>query len=215
MAEDFYEVLGLDKHADPERIRQAYRSEVKKCHPDASGTGASAARFRDVEEAYETLRDPGRRKAYDRALSPGSSSSRRPEAAAGGKAAFGPVPRPGWGFGGAGEDGLPAALSLFGRGRAAEPLLEILLTPEEARRGVSVPAEVPMTGPCPECGDSGLWARLACFTCGGSGRVRGGCRITLEIPGGVRHGSEFRCDLEPLLAQESGSFRVRVLVEGS
>jgi len=216
MAKDYYQVLGLNKDADPGRIRQAYRSEVKKCHPDASGTGASAARFRAVEEAYETLRDTARRQAYDRELSGREALSRgsggeRPRARAAGGGGFGapPFASPPESFG---LTGLSSLSALLGRRKASEPLLEIVLSPEESRRGAAVAVEVPVVGACPHCGDSGLWARLTCLACGGSGRVRSACRVTLELPPGVRHGSEFRCHLGPTLDM---SFGVRVLVQPS
>jgi len=219
MAKDFYQVLGLSKDADPGRIRQAYRSEVKKCHPDASGTGASAERFRAVEEAYETLRDTARRQAYDRelsrreALSRGSGGERpRARPAAGGGFGSAPFVSPPESFGLSGLSGLSDLFALLGRRQASEPLLEIVLSPGEARRGAALTVEVPVVDLCPHCGDSGLWARLTCLTCGGSGRVRSDCRVTLELPPGVRHGSEFRCHLGPTADM---SFGVRVLVQSS
>ena len=219
MAKDFYQVLGLNKDADPGRIRQAYRSEVKKCHPDASGTGASAARFRAVEEAYETLRDTARRHAYDRELSRRESLSRgsggeppRARSARGGGFGSAPFASPLDSFGLTGLAGLFGLSPLLGHGRTSEPLLEIVLSPEESRRGAAVAVEVPVVDLCPHCGDSGLWARLTCLACGGSGRVRSACRVTLELPPGVRHGSEFRCHLGPTADTSLG---VRVLVESS
>ena len=61
---DHYEALGISRNAKNDEIRRAYRDKVKKHHPDASGGGDSVA-FRAAQEAYETLRDPGSREAYD------------------------------------------------------------------------------------------------------------------------------------------------------
>jgi curved DNA-binding protein CbpA len=63
---DYYAILGVHPLADEEVITAAYRALAKKYHPDAAGAG-SAARFVEVQEAYEALRDPERRNAYDEA----------------------------------------------------------------------------------------------------------------------------------------------------
>lgn len=64
---DYYEVLGVDRSASSADIKAAYRSLAKVMHPDAGGT---AGRFTMLRQAYETLRDPVRRAAYDRAGQP-------------------------------------------------------------------------------------------------------------------------------------------------
>lgn len=64
---DHYAALGIDPTADPEVITAAYRALAKKFHPDTGATGgtASAERFEQVQKAYEVLRDPASRHAYD------------------------------------------------------------------------------------------------------------------------------------------------------
>jgi curved DNA-binding protein CbpA len=66
---DFYAVLGIPPDADDDRIRSAYRILVRRYHSDR-GAGSSTEKFRQVVEAYETLSDSGRRRAYDRSLAP-------------------------------------------------------------------------------------------------------------------------------------------------
>jgi curved DNA-binding protein CbpA len=63
----YYIVLGVARDASFEAIRQAFRARARQYHPDA-GTGSSVERFRQVVDAYETLSDPARRRAYDRSL---------------------------------------------------------------------------------------------------------------------------------------------------
>jgi curved DNA-binding protein CbpA len=65
---DPYVVLGVSRGADEAEIHAAYRGAVRRTHPDAGG---SSAAFEDVQEAYEVLRDPARRAAWDRG-SPGT-----------------------------------------------------------------------------------------------------------------------------------------------
>jgi curved DNA-binding protein CbpA len=66
-ATNCYIVLGIDEGADSDAIRRAFRIQVRRYHPDA-GAGSSAAQFRRVVEAYETLNDPDRRRMHDLAL---------------------------------------------------------------------------------------------------------------------------------------------------
>jgi curved DNA-binding protein CbpA len=62
---DPYVVLGVARQSSDEEIARAYRRAARASHPD-SGRGGSAERFQAVSDAYEVLRDPGRRAVYDR-----------------------------------------------------------------------------------------------------------------------------------------------------
>jgi curved DNA-binding protein CbpA len=66
---DPYIVLGVARHASGEDIARAYRRAARSSHPD-SGSAGSAERFQAVSDAYEVLRDPGRRAMYDRSHPP-------------------------------------------------------------------------------------------------------------------------------------------------
>lgn len=64
---DHYRILGIPKEADEEQIKQAYRRKAKKYHPDLNPDDPVAeARFKEIVEAYETLSDREKRRAYDR-----------------------------------------------------------------------------------------------------------------------------------------------------
>jgi curved DNA-binding protein len=110
---DYYARLGLAKDATPEDIRRAYRQLARKYHPDVSKETDAEAQFKEVAEAYEVLKDPERRAAYDAVGSQHSHHDFRPP--------------PGWNtgfeFSGAGEDGPISDHSdffeaLFGRAAA-------------------------------------------------------------------------------------------------
>lgn len=64
---DPYDVLGVARDASAADVARAYRRAARATHPDSSADAASAHGFHAVSDAYETLRDPGRRAAYDRA----------------------------------------------------------------------------------------------------------------------------------------------------
>jgi curved DNA-binding protein len=63
---DYYATLGVDKDAGQEQIQKAYRKLARKYHPDVNKDPAAEARFKEIGEAYEVLKDPEKRKKYDR-----------------------------------------------------------------------------------------------------------------------------------------------------
>jgi curved DNA-binding protein len=63
---DYYETLGLQRTATQDEVKQAYRKLARKFHPDVSKEVDAEARFKEVGEAYEVLKDPEKRAAYDR-----------------------------------------------------------------------------------------------------------------------------------------------------
>ena len=62
---DYYQILGVARDASDEAIKKAYRKLARKYHPDVSKEKDAEERFKQVAEAYETLRDKDKRRAYD------------------------------------------------------------------------------------------------------------------------------------------------------
>ncbi len=62
---DYYQTLGVERTADAETLKRAYRKLARKYHPDVSKERQAEERFKEVQEAYEVLKDPERRAAYD------------------------------------------------------------------------------------------------------------------------------------------------------
>ena len=62
---DYYAALGIDRNADLEQIKKAYRKLARQYHPDVSKAPDAEARFKDAAEAYATLKNPEKRAAYD------------------------------------------------------------------------------------------------------------------------------------------------------
>jgi molecular chaperone DnaJ len=170
--QDYYELLGIPRGADDAAIKAAYRKLAKECHPDRrNGCKESEARFKAVNEAYDVLKDPQKRAAYDRF----------------GHAAFrnGGSGDP---FADAGFNGFSDIFSsIFGefmdpRGarqnaaRGADLRYDLELSLEEAFTGEEKTITVEAMARCGECDGRGCRAldrcTSACQTCGGMGKVR-------------------------------------------
>lgn len=68
---DYYKIMGLERNASQDEVKRAYRRLARKYHPDVSKEPDAEARFKEVGEAYEVLKDPEKRAAYDRLLEGG------------------------------------------------------------------------------------------------------------------------------------------------
>jgi molecular chaperone DnaJ len=183
MPEDYYDRLGVSRDASSEEIKKAYRKKAMEYHPDQSDDPEAEEKFKAVTEAYEVLRDPEKRKVYDRYGEEGLK--RTAGAGAGGR---------GGGFSGGGfggfdfsdafevfmqEFGMGAGFSQSGSGRRAEKgqdhKVRIDLTLAEAARGVEKEITVRRLEECDRCGGSGAepgTSPTRCSTCEGRGKVR-------------------------------------------
>jgi molecular chaperone DnaJ len=172
---DYYELLGIARAASDQEIKAAFRRLAKECHPDrCNGDTTSEQRFKEVNEAYEALKDPQKRAAYDRF----------------GHAAFengmGGHPH---GFGADFSASMSAMFDdLFGefmgqrrprqrssRERGADLRYNMEITLAEAYEGKTAQIRVPTSVTCEACTGSGAKSGTApstCRTCGGVGKVR-------------------------------------------
>ncbi|WP_212522862.1 molecular chaperone DnaJ [Actibacterium sp. MT2.3-13A] len=178
---DYYEVLGVERGASAEEIKKAYRRKAKELHPDRNSDKPDAeAQFKEVNEAYDALKDPEKKAAYDRY----------------GHAAFeggmGGGPRPGGGYG---QGDFASAFSdvfddLFGdfmggRGgggggrqraaRGSDLRYNLRIKLEEAYAGMQKTITVPASVSCDVCHGTGAESGAepsACPTCSGMGKVR-------------------------------------------
>lgn len=181
-----YEILQVSPDATEAEIKRAFRRLAKALHPD-SGNPGDVERFRRVQEAYETLSSPERRRAYDASSSVpvsfvgGFTETMRPS-----RRGFEEVRRP-----------------------RPEPSahLDIVLSEAEARRGGSAVLEVPLEATCLRCGGRAFDFFGACPRCAGTGRERRYERVVFDLPSGVEDG-----ELVAGRAREGGSLRARVRV---
>jgi len=170
--QDYYDLLGVPRGADDAAIKAAYRRLAKEHHPDRhNGCSDKEAHFKAINEAYDVLKDPQKRAAYDRF----------------GRAAFqngggGQDP-----FGDAGFNGFSDIFStIFGEfmdprsqqnaARGADLRYDLELSFEEAFSGIEKTVTVQAMGTCEKCDGRGCNSldRCAstCSTCGGMGKVR-------------------------------------------
>ena len=75
---DYYKILGVDKKASKEEVQRAYRKLARKYHPDVNKSEDAQARFIEINEAYEVLKDPEKRSYYDQYGKSASEAERRP-----------------------------------------------------------------------------------------------------------------------------------------
>ena len=166
---DFYELLGLGRQAGEDEIKKAYRRLARQYHPDANGGDPEAeARFKEITVAYETLRDPEKRRRYDLFGPDGVTGGGGPGAAGGFDFGVSDLFDAFFGFGG-GQRG-PAGPA---RGPDAEVRVELDL--EESVFGVTREVELRMPLECPRCSGSGCEPGThpsTCRACAGEGEVR-------------------------------------------
>lgn len=176
---DYYDVLGAGKSASADELKKAYRKKAKELHPDRNSDNPDAEeQFKEINEAYDALKDPEKKAAYDRF----------------GHAAFegGMGGRPGGGMGGQGD--FSSAFSdvfddLFGdfmggggrpggrqrASRGSDLRYNLHITLEEAFSGTQKSINVPTSVSCEECNGTGAESGAepqTCPTCSGMGKVR-------------------------------------------
>lgn len=180
---DYYEVLGAQKGASAEELKKAYRTKAKELHPDRNSDNPNAeAQFKEVNEAYDVLKDADKKAAYDRY---GHAAF---EGGMGGGGQRG-------GFSGGGQGDFGSAFSdvfedlfgdFMGRGggggggrsraqRGSDLRYNLRVSLEEAYAGVPKTINVPTSVACDSCrgtGAEGGSEPTTCPTCSGMGKVR-------------------------------------------
>jgi molecular chaperone DnaJ len=169
---DYYELLEVERGADDATLKSAYRRLAMRWHPDKNpGDAAAEQKFKAINEAYDVLKDPQKRAAYDRF----------------GHSAF----KQGGGFGGGGAQDFGGFADIFesvfgefmgggGRGRRGGPArgsdlrYDLEMTLEEAYHGRQASLTIDVAATCEPCAGSGAkpgTSARTCTTCGGNGRV--------------------------------------------
>src|SRR5205085_3892040 len=235
---DYYQALGVAKNATQDEIKKSYRKLARQYHPDRNpGNDEAEERFKRVQEAYDVLGDPEKRKQYDRGTGP--------FATAGGPSGFGGFD-PGSFTGGFGD----ILSNLFGgsappgggargrervqRGRDLET--EVRITFEQSVEGAQIPLAVPTSAPCPTCHGTGARPGTSpeicprcqgrgveaegqglfsisqpCSQCGGSGTIIADPCPTCHGSGAIKTVKRYRVTIPPGVRDGS---RVRLAGKG-
>jgi molecular chaperone DnaJ len=173
--QDYYATLGIARGASIEDIKKAYRKLAMQHHPDRNpGDKAAEHKFKEINEAYDVLKDDQKRAAYDRfghaAFENGGGGARSNGFDFGFGGGFADIFDEMFGEFMGGRRGGPAQSA-----RGADLRYNLEITLEEAFAGKQAKIRVPTMAPCEECDGSGSAkgaSRRSCSTCNGMGRVR-------------------------------------------
>lgn len=168
---DYYEVLGVDRHATQEELKAAYRKAALRYHPDRNpGDKQAEEKFKEAAEAYSVLSDPQKRALYDRYGHEGLSGAPAPGFDPNIFADFHDILGDLFGFG-----------DLFGGARTRRPRAQrgedvrydLEISFEDSLRGLTAEIQVPRQETCPRCRGRGAEAAdiVACSVCRGRGEV--------------------------------------------
>lgn len=187
MVDDHYLVLGIGRDAGMTQIRRAYRRLSLRYHPDVAGE-EGVEPFMRVREAFETLIRPARRAEYDQALQEAERMRSLEQQAEALLAEpidlirdFGTL-NPGI------EPIRTHILENFSNERGAKTThlrelnVDVMLTPEQAARGGTIPMVVPVARVCAVCGGTGRAGFFVCESCRGEGTIWEGGRVDVAIP---------------------------------
>lgn len=203
---DYYNILGVNRNATEKELKQAYRRLARKYHPDVNpGDKSGEARFKEINEAFETLSDPEKRKKYDQF---GDNWQFADQFSKAGQGTQWGASRGGthttFDFGDLGGDlgsifeNLGFGTGTFTARRPSRPdsvQHTIDVTLEEAYQGTTRMLQLEGKDACPTCGGTGRSSKArgrACPTCGGSGGFPKMKRLEVKIPPGVNDGSKIR-----------------------
>lgn len=182
---DYYQTLGVARHAREAEIKKAYRALVKEVHPD-SGNPSDIARFHAIQKAYEVLSDVNQRRVYDTGGSP-----------------------PSW------TGGFEQPLAPFRELRprtvrtSTSVHLDIVLSHDEAQRGGEVVLEAPNERSCEQCAGRGLDFFGWCSECRGEGWLQTREPIRFRVKPGQNHG-----DIVTSRASDGRVIRAQIRIKG-
>jgi molecular chaperone DnaJ len=170
---DYYKTLGVAKNASQDEVKKSYRKLARQYHPDRNeGNKDAEERFKAVQQAYDVLGDPEKRKQYDRGTGPFAAGGPGfdPSGFTGG---FGDILSDLFGRAGGGAGSGPFAGRARQQGQPGRDLeTEVRITFDQSIEGAQIPISVPTSAPCVTCHGSGARPGTApsiCPACQGRG----------------------------------------------
>ena len=209
---DYYKILNVPREASADEIKKAFRKLARKHHPDVNpGDKKAEMKFKEINEAYEVLSDPDKRRKYDtlgpnwqdqfgpppagsrRAYTYGGRTSSTPfEFEAGGGPAFSDFFEALFGRSGTASTGARGPREDLRR-RAGENIEQpVEVTLQEAYLGGMRTFNIQSTEVCPICKGTGEINNKSCTNCSGQGMIPRNKRIQVKINAGVDNGSKIR-----------------------
>ena len=165
---DYYQVLGVERSATDADIKKAFRKLAQQWHPDVNTEPGAAERFKQINEAYQVLSDPGRRQTYDMFGRAGLGGDGGPGFDPNAFASFTDIFEAFFGGSAGGtRRGHPQA--------GADLRYDLRITFEEAIHGTEKEIEFPVYGRCDTCGGTGAKPGTqpeTCANCGGRGEIQ-------------------------------------------
>ena len=181
---DYYEVLGVSKTATDDELKKAYRKLAKQYHPDANPNNKEEAekKFKEINEAYETLSNPQKRKMYDQfgpdgpqGFGGGTGGANYYSTGFDGFSDFGDIGDIFSSFFGGGFGGRSSRKNNNGPVQGADLKYSLDITFEEAFLGTEKEISITRSEICTACGGNGAKPGTVidkCNVCGGTGQIR-------------------------------------------
>lgn len=181
---DYYEVLGVSKTATDDELKRAYRKLAKQYHPDANPDNKEEAekKFKEINEAYETLSNPQKRKMYDQfgpegpaGFGGGAGGANYYSSGFDGFSDFGDLGDIFSSFFGGGFGGRSSRKNNNGPVQGADLKNVVEITFEESFLGIEKEIVITRSETCPSCGGNGAKPGTVidkCTMCNGTGQVR-------------------------------------------
>ncbi len=206
---DYYKILGVSKDASQDEIKKAYKKLAKKYHPDLNKSKEAEERFKEINKAYETLKDPKKRAMYDRF---GENYEKAGHGFEGVNFDFSDLFKGmGFDFGEGRFDFSDFEFSDFfdfGR-KQKQNIINVEIEFMDAVKGIEKEIFIPETEICPICRGTGrerkevrspfglFQMQTTCHKCHGSGRIEKKGKyqkVKLKIPAGIRNMSKIKKD---------------------
>ncbi|MBN2443046.1 MAG: hypothetical protein JXJ04_16930 [Spirochaetales bacterium] len=194
---NYYIALGMEKEADVDKIKKAYRVWYKNCSFDIHSKSEQNKSLMEIQESGQTnpVREMSKKsnqysqqRQFDPVFYQHMENNQKLIRERHIKT-FSSVTDDFFG-------GFVPGFFEYGFSQHKELFLELILSPEEARKGGDFPINVPVLSICPHCHGTGFGESFVCSHCSGFGQIRGSRTFVLHVPAHIKHGDRAKVSLE-------------------